>query len=59
VGADLLGEEAEEREVVPLEHVARHARDDAAADVARGVELLGDYAGWDDRRLDDGHAWVS
>jgi hypothetical protein len=34
VRADLLGEETEQREVVPLEHVARHARDDAAADVA-------------------------
>ncbi len=54
VRADLLGEEAEQGEVVPLEHVADDAGDDAAADGTRSAELLRDHAGRDDRR-DGGH----
>ncbi len=58
VRADLLGEEAEEGEVVPLEHVAGYARDDAPADGARSVELLRDHSGRGDRRgCSHGSSW--
>src|SRR6185295_10206632 len=54
VGPDLLGEESEEREVVPLEHVAHEARDHASAHRSRGAELLGDHAGRRDGVVRDG-----
>src|SRR6476659_4156531 len=58
VGPDLLGEESEEREVVPLEHVAHEARDHASAHRSRGAEFLGDHAGRRDGIGDGGHGWV-
>src|SRR5206468_11999615 len=57
VGADLGGEEAEEGEVVPLEHVADHAGGDPAPDGGDGAELLGVGEAGDDLRegQDGGH----
>ena len=55
VRADLLGKEAEQREVVPLEHVADEARDHTAANRGRGAELLRDHAGGRDGFRNGGH----
>ena len=49
------GEEAEQGEVVPLEHVADDAGDYAAADGGRGAELLGDDSRWSNREPRSGH----
>ena len=40
MSADLHGEEPEEREVVPLEHVAHDPGNDSTADRDRGPKLL-------------------
>jgi hypothetical protein len=57
VRTDLRREEAEQGEVVPLEHVADHPGRDPPLHRLRRAELLSDHGRRDDRRSDYGHAW--
>lgn len=54
MGADLWSEEAEESEVIPLEHIADDTSRDSTLHRLRSMKLLSDHATGDDRRGDQG-----